>query len=311
MSEVGSALQVGALAQSRPVELLVAFAPGGLTDVVARIVGEVMARELAQPVVVKNVVGAGGNIAFSQLARARSDGHTLGLLSLSAVTNSLLRPGGGYDPLTSFTPIGYIGTQPFVLLVNPTRFDAATVGQTIERLQANPGHFSYSSGGVGAPSHVLMEYFNATHRLNVLHVPYNGQSAAVTAVLSGEVDMTLQTITGAEELVRTGKLRALAVSGPRRIRILPNVPTFAEVGVDGLDGSGWMGIVAPAGLAPAAESRFDDAWRRMTANVELQQTLEARAVEVTFRNGAEFGHFMREDRRFWASAIATAKVRLD
>jgi tripartite-type tricarboxylate transporter receptor subunit TctC len=305
------ACPLAALAQGGAIELVVPFAPGGLTDVVARMVGEVLARELAQPVVVKNVVGAGGNIAFAQIARARPDGHTIGLLSLSAVTNSILRPDGGYDPLASFTPVGYIGMQPFVLLVNPARLPASNLAGAIEHARSKPGRLSYSSGGVGAPSHVLMEYLKAVQALNVLHVPYGGQSAAITAVLSGEVDMTLQTITGAEELVRAGKLRALAVTGRDRMKLLPQVPTFAEAGIRGMEGTGWMGLVAPSGLPASVAARFTEAWRRTAGNSELRHALESRAVEVEFGSAAEFGRFMRNERSFWEAAIATAKVKLE
>jgi tripartite-type tricarboxylate transporter receptor subunit TctC len=293
----------------RPLELLVPFAPGGLTDVVARLVGEPLARELGQAVVVRNVVGAGGNIAFGQLARAKPDGYTLGLLSISVVTNSILRKGGGFDPVASFRPVGYIGMQPFVLLVNPNRLDVRTAAQALEKAKRQPGALNYSSGGLGAPSHVLMEYMKAMQGVNILHVPYNGQTAAIQAVLAGDVHMTLQTVTGAEELIRSGRLRPLAATGPARMTMFPDVPTFEELKINGMEGTGWMGIAAPAGLPDAQAARLAQALAKVMASADVQRALGNRGVEL--QASSDFPRLIREDRQYWEAAIRGAKIRLD
>lgn len=292
----------------RPLELLVPFAPGGLTDVVARLVAEPLARELGQAVVVRNVVGAGGNIAFGQLARARPDGYTLGLLSISVVTNSILRKGGGFDPVDSFRPVGYIGMQPFVLLVNPTRLDVRTAAQALEHAKRQPGALNYSSGGLGAPSHVLMEYLKAMQGVNILHVPYSGQTAAIQAVLAGDVHMTLQTVSGAEDLIRSGRLRPLAATGRARMTMFPDVPTFAEVNINGMEGTGWMGIAAPAGLPDTQVARLAQALAKVMASAEVQRALENRGVEL--HASGDFSRMIREDRQYWGAAITRAKIRL-
>lgn len=309
----GLAVSARASAQafpSRAIELLIPFAPGGAVDVMGRMSGEVLSKELGQPVVVRNVPGAGGNISYSRLAKAPPDGYTLGLVGGGLFINSVLRP-GGFDPVKSFRPIGHLGTQPFVMLVNPSRVSARTLGEAFDRVRKEPGKFSFSSGGVGASSHVLMEYLKASLNLKMLHVPYTGQGPAINAVLAGEVDMTLQTLAGAEDLVRTGRLVALGVTGPDRLKLFPEIPTFAEAGVKGIDVVGWSGLVAPGALPEPIASRLINAWGAVMAQPDLQRTLESRCVEVKQMTAQQFGTSMQKDKAFWERAIAVGQVKTE
>ena len=295
---------------SRPIDLIIPFAPGGLVDVIGRLAAEFLSRELGQPVVIRNVPGAGGNIAYSRLSKAAPDGYTLGLVGGGLFINSVLRP-GGFDPVKSFRPIGHLGSQPFVLFVNPTRFESKTLGDALEQIRRQPGKYSFSSGGVGAASHVLMEYLSASQGGKMLHVPYTGQGPAINAVMAGDVDMTLQTVAGAEDLIRTGRLRALAATGPARLKLFPDIPTFAEAGVRGMDVVGSSGLVAPGGLPEALAARIIQAWNTIIARPELQRALEARAVEVKLMNDEQYARSMQKDKQFWERAIAIGKVKAD
>jgi len=296
---------------TRPMELVIPFAPGGLVDVMGRLVGEPLGKELGQPVVVRNMAGAGGSIAYSRVSKAPADGYTLGLVGGGLFINSVLRPGSGLDSVKSFRPIGLLGQQPFVLFVNPARFDVKTVAEAFERIRQNPEKFTYSSGGIGAASHVLTEYLKNSYDLKMLHVPYAGQGPAVNAVLMGEVEMTLQTVAGAEDLLRTGRLRPIAATGANRLKLFPDVPTFAEAGFKEMDIVGWSGLVAPAGLPEPQASRLIQALGKTMAQPELQRALEARGVDVRLMSDQEFARLMVKDKAFWERAIAVGKIKTE
>ncbi|WP_042883218.1 tripartite tricarboxylate transporter substrate binding protein [Cupriavidus necator] len=296
---------------NKRIEIIVPFAPGGVVDVLARVLTEPMSRELGQPVIVKNVVGAGGNIAYGQLARAKADGYTVGLIGSGLNLNSLLRPGSGFDTPNILRPLGYLGSQAFALLVNTARFDVRTVREAIDRIRKEPGKLAYASGGIGASSHVLMEYLKSTQDLKVLHVPYNGQAPAITATLAGDVDMTLQPVTGSEDLIRAGKLRPLACTGTARMKLFPNVPTFSEASIHGMEASGWLGLAAPASVPEPLARRLIDAWARSVARPEVQQALDAKSVDTLTMNDREFARMVADDRQRWKRVIEIAKVSVE
>ena len=293
---------------TRPIELVVPFAPGGLVDVIGRLSADTLSKELGQSVVVKNVPGAGGNIGYSRLAKAPADGYTLGLVGGGLFINTVIRP-SGFDAVKSFRPIGHLGSQAFVLFVNPTRIAATTLADVRSLISKEPERYTYSSGGIGASSHVLMEYLKATQNLQIVHVPYNGQGPAINAVFSGEVDMTLQTVTGAEDLLRTGRLKPLAVTGTTRMKLFPDVPTFGELGVQDIEVVGWSGLVAPAGLPEPQTAKLVDAWNRSISHPELQRALETRSVEVKLMTQQEFARSMQKDKGFWERALAKTGIK--
>jgi len=308
---LGAAAVRGEAYPGRRIEIIVPFAAGGVVDVLARVLAEPMSRELGQPVIVKNVVGAGGTIAYTQLARSRPDGHTLGLIGSGLNLNAVLRRGSGFDAPNTLRPLGYLGSQSFALLVNPARLDVKTVREAVDLIHREPDKLAYGSGGVGASSHVLMEYLKTTQNLKLLHVPYAGQAPAVTATLAGDVAMTLQPVTGSEDVIRAGKLRALACTGTARMKLFANVPNFAEVGIQGMEAQGWIGLAAPGGLPEPVAARLLDAWARSMARPEVQRGLEAKSVDTSVISEREFARMVLEDRVRWKQTIEVAKVSVE
>lgn len=295
---------------NRPVEVIVPYAPGGLLDVAARLAADAFGKELDQAVVVKNYAGAGGTIGAARLSKARPDGYTLGLGSFGMVINKVLRPEADYDPRKSFTTIGYLGDQAFVLMVNPQKLDVKTTAELMKLIRANPGKYTYASGGVGAPSHVMAEQLGIVEKLNVVHVPYQGQNPAILALLAGEVDFSLQTMAGSEDLIHTGRIRALASTGKKRLTALPQVPTFSEQNIDGLEPESWLGIFSPAGLDDSVRQKLQDAWARVASSSEFRDALTKRAIEFRDIPPHQFNAMIDSDQVYWTDVIKRTGITL-
>lgn len=293
----------------RSIEVIVPFAPGGVTDASSRLVAEQMARRLGQPLPIKNVAGAGGHIGFLELARSKPDGYTLGLIGSGTITTPLIQPNAGYHARQDFRPLGFIGEQAFVLMVHPS-FGPRNLKAALDLVSKHPGEFAYSSGGNGAPSHALMELMKFTTSSNILHVPYKGQSPAVTALLAGEVQLSMQTITGSEELLHSGKLIPLAVTGKSRMATLPAVPTFAEAGVPGIDGTGWMSFAVPRQTPDAVTAVLADAFQASIRDVGLIKSLTDRSVKPNAMSPSEVDAYMAADMAFWQRAFTAAGIKL-
>ncbi len=293
---------------SKRIEMLIPFAAGGVIDVLGRVVAEPMSRELGQPVIVKNVAGAGGTLAYGQLAKAKADGYTVGVIGSGLNINAVLRPELGFDAPGTFRPLGYLGSQSFALFVNPAVLDVKSVGELIDQVRKQPGKLFYSSGGIGASSHILMEYLKNLQNMDVVHAPYSGQARSINALLSADVAMTLQPVTGVEDLIRAGKLRPLVCTGTSRMKVFPDVPNFHEAGISGMEASGWMGLAAPGGLPDALAARIIEAWNKSVAHPDLQRAMESRSVDTALVNDSQFARMIVEDRQRWKRAIAVAKV---
>ncbi|MDX3905912.1 MAG: tripartite tricarboxylate transporter substrate binding protein [Pigmentiphaga sp.] len=296
---------------NRNLELIVPYAPGGLLDVAARLSATYLAQELGQPVVVRNVPGAGGTIGMVRLAKAKPDGYTLALGSFGLLINKKLRPDVEYDPLRSFTPVGYVGDQGFVLMVAPAHFDVANVNELAERIKAKPGAYTYASGGVGAPSHVLAEQFRAQQGLNMVHAPYQGQNPAIMALLAGDVQVTLQTVAGAEELLHSGRIRGLASTGSERPAAFPTVPTFKELGIEGMENEGWLAIFAPSGVSQPVKEKLRAAWARVASNDEFRQALAKRAIQARAVTPEQFETMMADDLKYWTQLLDKTGITLN
>ena len=296
---------------SRNLELIVPYAPGGLLDVAGRLAATYLAKELGQPVVVRNVPGAGSTIGMVRLAKSKPDGYTLALGSFGILLNSRLRPDVEYDPLRSFTPIGYLGDQGFVLMVAPQHVDVANVRELVERIKAKPGAFTYASGGVGAPSHVLAEQFRLQQGLNMVHAPYQGQNPAIMALLAGDVQLTLQTVAGAEDLIHSGRIRALASTGSERPAAFPSVPTFKELGIEGMANDGWLAVFAPSGVTAPVKEKLRAAWARVARNDEFRQALAKRAIQTRDVSPTQFEAMMAEDLKYWTEILDKTRITLN
>lgn len=230
---------------SRPLRLLVPYAPGGPTDILARLLAAPLSDRLGYPVVVENVPGAGGNIGMAQGARAPADGNTMTVVAPNIVANPALYPNAGYDPYVDFTAVTIAVRAPVVLCVNPS-IPAATLDDLVAMVKAQPGRHAYASPGSGTPPHLVAEQLRMPLGLDLIHVPYSSAGQAVAAALGGHVPIVFSSTPPALQHIASGRLRALAVTGAARTRNLPNVPTMTEAGHGEVDGDGWFALVVPA-----------------------------------------------------------------
>ncbi len=234
---------------SKPIRLLIPFAPGGTTDIVARIVGDKLGRELGQPVIIENRAGGGGTIGADALAKSAPDGYTLGMATVSTIaTNPATNPKNPYDPVKDFTPIINLVNVPNVMTVNPVKLPVKDMKELIALLKKNPGKYSYASSGSGGISHLDGEAFKVMTGTFLVHIPYRGSGPALNDTIAGQVDAQFDNLPSSLPHIRGGKLKAIAVMSDKRVEALPEVPTFAEVGLKDVNNMAWYGLVGPAGL---------------------------------------------------------------
>lgn len=259
---VGICASGAAVAQAypnKPIRLIVPFAAGGTTDIVARIVANGLSQELGQTVVVENRGGGGGAIGADALVRSPNDGYTLGIATVSTMaTNPATNAKTPYDPIKDFTPITNLVNVPNVLTVN-LQVPAKNMKEFIALLKKEPGKYSYASAGTGSISHLDGELFKSVTKTNMVHVPYRGSGPALNDTLAGQVNAQFDNLPSTMPHVIAGKLRALAIASPQRLPALPDVPTFAEEGLPEVNNVAWYGIVAPAGTPAAVVKRIQEA----------------------------------------------------
>lgn len=295
----------------RPISLIVSFSPGGVTDIVARMLAEPMSKELGQPVVVENVPGAGGSIAFIKAAQAAPDGYTLLMASTSTVTNPALRADKRFDPVKSYSAIGFVGAIPFWLLVNANQPGPASVAQLMQQARSAPGSLTYGSGGVGTASHLGLEYFKSKEQINILHVAYKGQSAAVSDLLAGTVGMVFMPMSGTDELVRSKKLKALATTSRARLSAFPDVPTFAEAGFPAMDVGGWLGVLAPAGTPPAIVEKLSKTLNKILSQPDFKSRLAEQGLEGRTMEPPEFALYIEREVARWKDVVARSGIKVE
>jgi tripartite-type tricarboxylate transporter receptor subunit TctC len=282
-----------ALAQTaypdQPVKLVVPFGPGGSTDLSARLVAEYAGRELGQQIIVENRAGAGGSVGMEYVAKAKPDGYTLGMATMSTHgANSAVYAGKlKYDPIKDFSPITNVATTPSVFAINP-KVTANNMQQFIALAQANPNKFSYATPGTGSLGHANVEYFSMLAKIRLLHVPYKGAGAAMNDALAGQVDAITDNLPSALPHIKAGRLRALVVLSEKRSPALPDVPTYAEVGFPQMGGGGWFGIVAPAGTPPSVVAKLNKAILQGMKNPEFIKKLEESGAVAIPGTPAEF-----------------------
>lgn len=308
----------GALAQpaqtgfpSRPISLVVPYAAGGVTDVVARMIATPLSRELGQPVVIENVTGAGGNVAAQKVAGSPANGYTLLLSQTSLVTNPLLDKAFKLDPATDFTHVAYVGGLPLWILVDPARPGPRTLAQLVQEMRSAPGKFNYGSGGTGSASHLGVAYLEKLEKVQAVHVPYRGMSAALNDVLSGSVSFALTPVGGTESLVQSGKLKALAITAPARLKAFADVPTFAEAGQPGMDVMGWIGISAPRALPPEIVQRLNAAVVRVLADPQLASAMAERTLQLQARSPAQFTAYIQSESARWQPLIEANGIKAE
>ncbi len=311
------ALPFSAAAQSvvaypaKPIRLIVPFPAGGGADILARLVTTQLSQELGQPIVVENLAGAGGNIGSTTAARAPADGYTLlyGTNGTFGINHALYKS-PGFDPLKDFEPISRL-SRIATLVVVRQEFKAATMPALLSLLRANPGKHTYGSAGNGTTSHLAAELLMSSAGVSMVHVPYRGGAAAITDLLGGQIDLMIEIMPNAAPQVRSGRLRALAVSTAQRVPAFPDVPTIAESGVAGFDVSAWDGIFAPKGTPAAVITRLETAIQKVLASPEMRKQLQDRGAEASPMTPAEFGRFVQAELPRWGAAVQRSGATVD
>lgn len=294
---------------SRPIRLVVPFPPGGLIDNMARLIGPRLAQELGQPVVIENKPGAGGNVGAADVARAAPDGYTLLMASPPLTISPALYATLPYKP-EQIAPVGLIGRVPNVLLVNP-KSGINTVAELVARAKKSPGKLNYASNGNGTSLHLSAELFKSTSGTFITHIPYRGAAAAVTGLISGEVDMMFENLPSVVGQIQGGAVKALAVTTRRRSKTLAAVPSLAESGMPDFDVSAWFGVAAPAGLSSTVLARIEQALEKVSREAEIVRTMESRGADVGFLGAQIMGGFMAVDAQKWKRVSAFAKISLE
>jgi tripartite-type tricarboxylate transporter receptor subunit TctC len=296
---------------TRPIKMVVPFPPGGPVDISARILGQHLPRTLGQIVVIENRAGAAGSLGTKAVASADPDGYTLlcgnisTLVVLPAVTNNR-----DYDPGKVFAPVAKISQNYEVLVVHPA-FPAKSVPELIAYAKANPGKLNYGSAGHGNATHLAAELFKLRTGVDIMHVPYNGASDAVTGVLGGQVQMFFGDISGTLPLLREGALRALAVSSDRRNALVPEVPTMMESGVPDYVVLTYIGVVAPAGTPEGIIGKLNGAINESLASPEVTAAFAKLGAEVQPGTAQAFGAFLAAETEKWTAVARTASIKVE
>jgi len=312
MLALAAAAWPAARAQSgKPLRFVVPFPPGGSTDILARAIGAKLGPALGQTVIIDNKPGAGGSLGASEVARAEPDGNTLlmGHIGTLAV-NPALYPKLPYDPVKSFVPVAWVARVPNILVVN-AKSPIKTLADLVAQARAKPGHLTYSSGGNGSAAHIAFEYLKLQAKFPMLHIPYRGTGPSVTDLMGGQVDATFTGSPVVLPHVRSGQLRALAVSSTKRLPSLPDVPTVAESGFPGFDADQWYGVVAPAGTPAAVVARLNAEINKALQNPQVAQQLDGEGAVPVPGSPQAFGDLIAREIPRWAKVVQAGNVRAD
>ncbi len=278
---------------TRPVTMVLAFPPGGASDVLGRILARKLEQVLGQPVIIDNRPGAGGNIAAEAVAHAPPDGHTLLMGNNSILaTNAALYQKINFDPVRDFAPIGLVGSQANILVLNPA-VPARSLAELIALAKANPGKLNYASSGHGLAAHLAGELFKADAKVNLVHVPYKGAAPALQDVIAGHVQMMFATASSVVTHIQDGKVRALAVTTLKRTALLPDLPTIDELGLKGFDATTWHGLVAPAKTPPEVVKTLNRALLATLADPAVRKSLDGLGVDIAGGSPDDFAAYIR------------------
>ncbi len=312
----GFALLVGMLAllsshaqnyPNRPVRIIVPLAPGGGMDTLTRGLAQRLSDTLGQTFVVDNRPGAGSQIALELLAAAAPDGHTLMMLSATTVIHPLLYK-SRYDIVRDFAPVSQISAQGYVLVLHPT-IPAKSVVEFVKHLKANPGKLNYASSGIGSPIHMTGELFQVATGTRMLHIPFKGMGAAYTDLVGGRVEVSFPTIISSVPHINAGRLRPLAVTPPKRVPALADIPTFAEVGVPGVVVVNWYGLIAPKGTPAAIIERISSETAKAMQSPDMAKRLISEGSEAVGSTAKEFAQHIRDEHNQWAKVIKQAGIK--
>lgn len=293
---------------SRPVRLVVPFAPGGTNDVIGRIVAEKLSDRLGQPFVVDNRAGANSVVGSEIVARATPDGHTLLIVAAGFAVNPSLRKKLPYDTLRDFAPVGLVGGGPYLMVVHPS-VPAKTVNEFVGWVKSRPGQVNYASVGLGSPPHLAAELLKATAGIDMQHVPYKGGGAVLPDLIAGRVSLFFGSISTLGPQVQGGKVRAIAVTTTRRSSAMPDVPTFIESGLAGYEVNGWYGLLVPGKSPRAIVNRLNAELRHVLNDADTRKRFAQRGMDPLPGTAEQFAALIRSEIPKWAKVVRAAGIK--
>ncbi len=317
LSFLASALALAggsAWAQAYPnkaVKLVVPFAPGGTTDIVARVIAEPLGKALGQSVVVENRAGGGGVVGASETAKSPADGYSLGMATVSTTAaNPAINPKIPYNPLTDFTPIINIAATPNIIAVHPS-FPAKNYQEFLAEIKRNPGKYSYSSSGTGGIGHLQTELFKSLTGTFITHIPYRGAGPALNDTVAGQVQIIFDNMPSALPFIQQGRLVPIVVAAPQRLAVLPNVPTFKDVGLEPVNRMAYYGILGPKGLPKEVIDRISAGTRKALEDPAVRKRIEDTGSLVVANTPEQFTAQIKAEFEVYKKVVESAKLRLD
>lgn len=294
---------------SKPVKFIIPFPPGGTTDIVGRSVADQFGKFLGQPVVVENRGGAAGAIGAAEIARAAPDGYTIGMATVSTHgTNPTTNPKLPYDALKDFIPVTNLADVPNILAVHP-KMNANNMDEFLKLVRAQPGKFSYASSGTGGIGHMFGELFKVSSKTFILHIPYRGAGPALNDAVGGQVDMIFDNLPSTLPFVQGGKLRPIAVAAPKRVDVLPNVPTFAELGMKDANIMAWYGIVVPAKTPDDIVKKLHDAAVKAIQTPEVRERFKNAGATPAGNSPQEYAKQIQSEMETWRRVVKIQNIK--
>jgi tripartite-type tricarboxylate transporter receptor subunit TctC len=296
---------------TKPIKLIVPFAPGGTTDIIARVVAEKLGPNLGGNVIVENKSGGGGVVGATEISRAAPDGYTLGMATVSTTAaNPAINPAVSYDPIAGFTPITNIAATPNVIAVHPS-FPAKDYKAFLAEIQAKPGKYSFATSGTGGIGHLQMELYKSLTKTFITHIPYRGAGPALNDVVAGQVPIIFDNLPSALPFIKDGRLIPIVVAAPQRVASLPNVPTLAEVGLTPVNRMAYYGIHAPANLPKDIVDKINAAVKKTVEMPEVKKRIEDTGSIIVANSPADFAKQIQDELMTYKRVVQLQRLKLD